>query len=204
MTTPTEVSRGMERGILILFTAASVVIGLALTLPTIQLIISIAGGRVPVDLLTTADLPFDATSGGATILSASYETAFVVATGLSGGVSALFIAAAVASALTTFLTVGAVVLFLLLLLWQRPFHRALIAATLVAGTALLIGHLLAGGLGGLGRMMAADELNPLADDVFVVGFSFDPAPLLAGISVLALSFVFSYGTELQRDTKGLV
>lgn len=53
-------------------------------------------------------------------------------------------------------------------------------------------------------MMAADELNPIADDVFVVGFSFDPSVLLAGIGVLALSIVFSYGVKLQRDTKGLV
>jgi hypothetical protein len=53
-------------------------------------------------------------------------------------------------------------------------------------------------------MMAADELNPLMGDVFVIGFAIDMTPLLAGFAVLALSLVFSYGIRIQRDTEGLV
>ena len=107
-------------------------------------------------------------------------------------------------ALTAALTVSAIVYFFLLLLWKRPFHRSLIVATQLAGGALLIGSILSVGLGGLGRMMAASELNPIAENVFVVGFDFDPTWLLAGLAVLALSFIFRYGTRLQRDTEGLV
>ncbi len=201
----TSVSRRMERGILLLFTAAAAILGLALAVPALRQAVGIATGGGGVSLLTQADLPHDdAIAGAAGIVSATFDSAWVIASGLSDGARALLALGAVAGALTTALTVGAVVLFLLLLLWRRPFHRALIVATQVAGSALLIGGMLAAGLGGLGRMMAADELNPIADDVFVIGFAFDPAWMLVGVGVLALSFVFSYGTKLQRETELLV
>jgi hypothetical protein len=202
--TPVPVSRGMERGILILFSAAAAVIGLGLAVPAVQQAVGVATGTGGVGLLTEAALPHDASSSGAGIVSATFDSAWVIASGLSDGARVLLTLGAVAGALTTALTVGAVALFLLLLMWRRPFHRALIVATQVAGCALLLGGILSAGLGGLGRMMAATELNPIAGDVFVVGFRFDPAGMLAGIGVLALSLVFSYGTRLQRDTEGLV
>lgn len=204
MTTTAQISKGMERGILGLFTTAAAVIGLSLAAPAVRQVITIAGGEVPMSMLTSAEVPVSTSDGGAGLASATFQSAWVVATGLSGTARTLLAAGVVTSAITTLLTTGAIVMFLLLLLWRRPFHRALIVATQVAGSALLIGSVLSVGLGGLGRMMAADELNPVADDVFMVGFAFDPTFVLAGIGVLSLSLVFSYGAKLQRDTEGLV
>jgi hypothetical protein len=198
------VSRGMERGILVLFLAAAAVIALAFLLPAIRYAADAIGGAPVFDLLTVADVPHGGARDGVEILSASYQTARVSASGLSGGAVALLVAGSTCAALTLALTVGAVVFFVLLLMWRRPFHRALVVATLTAGSALLIGSVLAGGLGGLGRMMAATELNPLVGDAFLVGFSFDPAPVLAGVGILALSFVFDRGSRMQRDVDGLV
>ncbi|MET0296513.1 MAG: hypothetical protein ABW024_03865 [Microbacterium sp.] len=203
--TPVQISRGMERGILILFMAAAAVVGLALLLPPVRQIALLASDEASVSLLTSADLPHSgATDAGAALASATFESSWVVATGLSGGARWLLGLGTAFGALTAAATVGAVVYFLLLLMWKRPFHRSLIVATQIAGAALLIGSMLSAGLGGLGRMITATELNPIADDVFIVGFSFEPGVLLAGVAVLALSFVFERGTRLQRDTAGLV
>ena len=70
--------------------------------------------------------------------------------------------------------------------------------------ALTSGSILAIGLGGLGRMQAASELNPAAHDVFEIASMFDLTPVLVGIGALTLSFVFQRGGQLQRDTEGLV
>lgn len=204
MTSPSWVSPRMERGIVLLFVTAGLVIGFALALPAIRAAFDIAAGSGAIGLLTQTDVPRSTSTGGPTIVSATFESAWVVASGLSSQTRLLLVLGAAFGALTTVLTVSAVVLFLLLLMWRRPFHRALILATQVAGCALLLGGILSAGLGGLGRMMAADELNPSASDVFLVGFSFDPVGVLAGLGVLALSVVFTYGTRLQRDTEGLV
>ncbi len=204
MTNPPWVSPRMERGIVLLFLAAGLVMGFALALPAIRAAVDIAGGTGAISLLTDAEVPRSAAAEGAALSSAVFESARVVASGLSAQARTMLVLGAAFGALTTVLTVSAVMLFLLLLLWRRPFHRALIVATQVAGCALLLGGMLSAGLGGLGRMMAADELNPAAGGVFVVGFAFDPAWVLVGIGVLALSVVFAYGTRLQRDTEGLV
>jgi hypothetical protein len=201
---PVPVSRRMERGILALFVAAAAVIALALALPGIREVVAIAQDRSTLTLLTEQPLPTRTVPGAAVLESATFDSARVVATGLDAGTRWLLGAGAGFAALTTALVVGSLWLFVLLLMWRRPFHRALVVATLTAGSALLIGGLLSTGLGGLGRMMAADALNPAAGDALLIGFAFDPAPLLAGVGVLALSFVFAAGQRLQRDTEGLV
>ncbi|WP_156459369.1 hypothetical protein [Microbacterium sp. Leaf436] len=204
MSNPSWVSPRMERGIVWLFVAAGAVMGLTLALPGVRAAIGIATGDGGFSLLTDAEVEHSAAAGGAGIASARYESAWVVATVLSTGARTLLVLGASFGALTVLITVGAVVLFFLLLLWRRPFHRALVLATQVAGCALLVGGILSAGLSGLGRMMAADELNPAAGEVFVVGTSFDLVWALVGLGVLALSLVFSRGIRLQRDTEGLV
>ena len=204
MAAPAPVSPRMERGILVLFVAASTVMGSALALPAVRSAIGIATGDGGFSLLTDAAVLTAPTSTGAQTVSARYESAWVVADGLSAGARSLLVSGTAAGALTTLLTIGAVMLFFLLLTWRRPFHRALVIATRVAGASLLIGGLLSAGLTGLGRMMAASELNPSAGDVFVIGSAFEPIWALVGLGVLALSVVFSYGIRLQRDTEGLV
>lgn len=204
MTDRPEVSPRMERGIVLLFVAAGFVMGLALALPAVRTAVGIATGDGGFSLLTEAPVPVTATESEPVVVSARYESAWVVASGLSVSARTLLVLGAAFGALTTMLTVGALILFFLLLLWRRPFHSALVTATRVAGAALLIGGVLSAGLGGLGRMMAADELNPSAGGVFLVGSAFDPAWALVGLGVLAMSVVFSYGIRLQRDTEGLV
>lgn len=204
MAAPTPVSPRMERGIVLLFVAAGIVMGFALSLPAIRSAIGIATGDGGFSLLTDAAVATAPGDAGAAIVSARYESAWVIARDLSSGARTLLTLGTAAGALTTLLTVGAVMLFFFLLLWRRPFHRALVVATRVAGVSLLIGGILSAGLAGLGRMMATDELNPAAGDVFVAGSAFDPVWALVGLGVLALSVVFSYGIRLQRDTEGLV
>ncbi len=203
MSTTTPVSKRMERGILGLFVTAAAVVAFLFVLPAIRQIGSILAGETPVDLLTRVDIPHTSASSP-NIVGATFDTAWVIASGLSDGAQWLIAAGIGFGALTAAATAGAVAYFILLLMWKRPFHRSLVAATQLAGGALLIGGMLAAGLGGLARMMAASELNPIAEDAFIVGFRFDPAVLLAGLAVLTLSVVFQRGLSLQRDTEGLV
>lgn len=143
MTNGTAVSRAMERGILILFAAAALVLGLALALQAVQQAIGVATGEGGFTLLTDAAVPHDGTLEGPSITQATFDTAWVLASGLGEDTRALL----TFGALTTLLTVGAVTLFLLLLVWGRPFHRAVIVATQVAGCALLLGGMFSAGLG---------------------------------------------------------
>lgn len=142
MMNPSWVSARMERGTVLLFVAAGLVMGSALSLPAIRAAIDIAGGSATISLLTRAEVPRTRGTDGAAIASATFDSARVVAEGLSANARTLLVLGAGFSALTTLLTVSAVVLFFLLLMWRRPFHRALITATRVAGAALLIGGML--------------------------------------------------------------
>lgn len=148
MTNGTAVSRAMERGILILF-AAALVLGLALALQAVQQAIGVATGEGGFTLLTDAAVPHAGPLEGPSITQATFDTAWVLASGLGEDTRALLTLGAAFGALTTLLTVGAVTLFLLLLVWGRPFHRAVIVATQVAGCALLLGGMLSAGLGAL-------------------------------------------------------
>ena len=87
----------------------------------------------------------------------------------------------------------------------KPFARSLQALALAAGATLALGSLLGLALAGFGRMNAALALNrALDEDRFLVGFSFDPLPVVLGFAIMALAFVFRAGHRLQRDTEGLV
>lgn len=102
---------------------------------------------------------------------------------------------------------GAIARFLFLFAAQRPFQRSLFVTTLSCGIALILGPIIATGLRGLGLMQSAFELNPLAHDVFLAGFTIDAtAAVIPGIGfvVLALAYVFRAGERMQRDTEGLV
>jgi len=170
---------------------------------------SLAAGETVIHLLTRMEVPNDGTPApdGPGIVSAGFESALVTATGLSDGVRALLATSMIIDTLTIAAVGGAIAWFLLMFAGRRPFQRSLFRTTLVAGFALTLGPLLATALSGFARMQAAVELNPVAHDVFEIGFEI-PAlgatvPLL-GLAVLALAFVFRAGERLQRDTDGLV
>ena len=80
-----------------------------------------------------------------------------------------------------------------------------IVATQIAGSALLIGSVLSGGLGGLGRMMAASELNPMPLTMLPRGLLVRPRrPRLPGSPCWLCRSCSIDGCEAQRDTEGLV
>jgi len=207
MTSPLRPRHGLanyERAVLAILAAGATLLGAALLFARLR---TLARGETTMSLLTRAEVPYRYeahTDAGAGIMSAGFDSATVVAGGLSDGTRALLTGGVIADAVATAVSIGAVAWFLLLLIRNRPFHRSLVAASLAAGSALLIGGILSAGLGGLGRMQAAVELNPLAGGVFKVGFLVDPWPAVAGLGVLALAFVFRRGERLQRDTEGLV
>ena len=170
----------------------------------------LAPGETHVEVLTSMELPHAGTPGAGDepgIISAGFDTARIVATGLSDATRLVLGAGTIITALTILVVGGAIAWLLALAASGKPFRRSLRVSTRAAGTALTFGPLLALGLTGLGQMWAADELRHLADDVLVPGFS---VPLLAfaipvvGLAVLALSYVFDVGERLQRDTEGLV
>src|SRR5690349_11385993 len=125
---PVPVSRRMERGILALFVAAAAVMAFALALPGIREVVAIAEDRSTLTLLTERPLETVAASGGAVLESATFDSVRVVATGLDATTRWLLGAGAGFAALTTALVVGSLWLFVLLLMWRRPFHRALVVA----------------------------------------------------------------------------
>ncbi len=65
MTNPPWVSPRMERGIVLLFLAAGLVMGFALALPAIRAAVDIAGGTGAISLLTDAEVPRSAAAEGA-------------------------------------------------------------------------------------------------------------------------------------------
>ncbi|UYN82834.1 MAG: hypothetical protein KIT89_08900 [Microcella sp.] len=141
------------------------------------------------------------------IRSITPESAVVTleASTLSGGaVALLLIERALSGIIAT--VVGAALGYTLLRIARgEAFHRSLFAVTVAVGAALSIGTILAVGLGGLGRMMAAFELNELlGGERFLPGFTADPTVVLIGFAVLGLAYVFRIGERLQRETAGLV
>jgi hypothetical protein len=163
-----------------------------------------ASGSTSINLLTSSEVPAPAHDGQPQLVQGSFTTADVVATGLSDGTRALLAAGTGLGVLTSVVVLGGVAYLIATLSRGRPFARPLPVLALIAGATLAIGSLLAQGLTVLGQMSAADELNPVADDVFVVGGDFNPTLIFVGIVVMALAFVFRAGARLQRDTEGLV
>lgn len=124
---------------------------------------------------------------------------------VSGGAFGLLVAEAALVNLVGAVVSGAIAFALRAIARGDAFHRAMPALMVAVGSVLSIGMLTASALGGLGRMMAADELNAARGaEELMVGFTFDPVPVFVGVAVLALAFVFRAGARLQRETAGLV
>jgi hypothetical protein len=166
-------------------------------------VLAFAAGETPIELLTQAEVPHD-DDGSPVLVSAEFTNADVLASGLTDGTRALLAIGSGLGTLTGVVIAAAIAILFILLSRGRPFARPLYLFSLIAGATLTLGTMLAQFIAGFGQMGAATELNPGADDVFVVGFEFDPTPWLVGFAVMALAFVFRAGARLQRDTEGLV
>jgi hypothetical protein len=163
-----------------------------------------APGETPLELLTSAEIPVAEYDGQPQLLRAGFASADLVVSGLSGGTRALLATGTGLGVLTSVVVLSGVAYLIASVARGKPFARPLPRLALIAGGTLAIGTLLAQGLTVLGQMFAATELNPIADDVFVVGGEFDWTLIFVGIVVMALAFVFRAGARLQRDTEGLV
>lgn len=159
----------------------------------------IAPARYPVTLL--AESPVD---HGTEVISAVADTVTVRSDALSSGTVWMLASADFLQALTIAGVLIGSGLVVERLLRGKPFHRVVRPAILLAACSLAFGSLLTQGVGGLGQMMAASDLNDQLGGILVVGFSFDIVPIVAGFGLLALSYVIAAGMRLERDTEGLV
>lgn len=155
--------------------------------------------RYPVSLL--ADIPVEIGPG---VLQAHGDSVVVNADGLSPSTVWTLAAGDLFLALTIGIVTVAFSVVLLRVTQRRPFHRSMQIAVLVAGCAIAFGSLLSQGIGGLGQMMAATDLEGTLGDIATPGFLFAPLPIIIGFAIMALAYVFQAGERLQRDQEGLV
>lgn len=172
---------------------------------TSGLVSNLSSERMPLTLLTDTALPPEASGGTARIVDGTFETAFVTLSNLTPLTNFLIALGTVAGILTTIIVSTAVALLCWKLLKRRPFDRSLSWMAYAVGSVLMVGTILGQGFGGLGRMMAASELNRDGLNGFwPLTTPLDFAPAFVGIAVLMVAAAFEAGRRLQRDTEGLV
>jgi hypothetical protein len=202
-----NLSRG-DRVLFSILAAASAAIGLVSLLAAIGrarlYLMAAADGGTPLSLSTVAPLSEIPGDGSPRIEFGVFPTADLVVHGLADGTRALLSLGEGIGMLLTIAVSVAIAVFFLSLARGRPFARPLFRLALLAGGTLVVGSLIAQVTSGFGEMNAAVELNPITDDLFIVGFDVDPTPLVLGFAIMALAAVFRAGSRLERETEGLV
>ncbi|WP_151199593.1 hypothetical protein [Cryobacterium sp. LW097] len=178
---------------------------LATGIGAVTLVRQLLTERFVVTLFADAPLPSAASTGTAQIHGGSFDTAEVTVTGLSA-LPRFLLTLEGSTALATALLVSATVFyFCWSVLRRRPFNRPVFWLVALVGYALLLGTVLGQGFGGLGRMIAAGELNGDAPDGFWPQATLvDLAPAGTGLVLLVAAAAISLGQRLQRETDGLV
>jgi hypothetical protein len=202
----TRIERALERYLtwVVLFGALATGV-LSTVTGTVGLISNLSSDTIPLTLLTNAALPPEASGGTAQIVDGSFETAFVTLSHLTPLTRFLIALGAAVGILTTLIVSTAVALRCWKLQNRRPFDRSVSWMAYAVGSVLLIGNILGQGFGGLGRMMAADELNRDGVNGFWPLITpLDLSPAFVGIALLLVATAFEAGRRLQRDTDGLV
>ena len=198
----------LERPITWLFLIGAVAWGLGSTVTRlIQLISNLISDRIPLSLFAEAPLPVpsDASGGTAQLVHGSFESAFVTVSDLSPMAVFLIALGSATGILTNLIVSMAVAHLCWKLLRRRPFDRSVSWMVMAVGTILMLGTVIGGGLGGLGHMMAAVELNSdIQSGFWALGFSLDITPLVVGLVLFLVTMAFEAGTRMQRDTEGLV
>jgi hypothetical protein len=201
-----RLERQLGRGFTWLLLIGAVIFGaLAASIGTVSLIGQLIRDRFNITLLVDAPLPDAASAGSAQVTAGGFSTADVTVSGLST-LPRFLITLEGATALATGLLVSATIAyFCWSLLRRRPFSRPVFWLVALVGYALVLGTILGQGFGGLGRMIAAGELNQTpADGFWPLAASIDPAPLVAGLVLLVAAGAIHLGQRLQRDTEGLI
>ena len=201
-----RLERQLGRVLTWLVLAGAVVFGaLSVGIGAFSLIDQLIRDRFAVTLLVDAPLPAAASAGTAHLADGAFNTAQVTVSGLSTLPRFLLTlegATALATGLLVSVTIG---YFCWSVLRRRPFSRPVFWLVALVGYALLLGTVLGQGFGGLGRMMAADELNADPGDGFwPLAAMIDPSPAVAGLVLLVAAGAVRLGQRLQRDTAGLV
>lgn len=198
----------LSRGIVwAIFGVAVLVLGGTLALSIWGIVDSLGSGTIALTLSTAQSLPAEADQGPAALLSGQFDSASVVVGGLDAGTFAIALVSKVALALTQLAIAASVALLSWSLVKARPFRRSLSVTVTLSGAIVLIGGILAAGLGVLASWMVADQLND--PDAGLDGFwpilaGVDPTFIAIGVALLLAGLAFEYGDKLQRDTEGLV
>ena len=161
--------------------------------------------RFVVRLFADAPLPAAGSTGTAQIDGGSFDSAEVTVTGLSALPRFLLTLEGSTALATTLLVSATVVYFCWSVLNRRPFNRPVFWLVALVGYALILGTVLGQGFGGLGRMIAAGELNgDVPDGFWPLAVLVDLAPAGTGLVLLVAAAAISLGQRLQRETDGLV
>ena len=161
--------------------------------------------RFDVTLLADTPLPDAASGSTARLVDGSFDTAEVTVTGLSALPRFLLTLEGATAVATTLLVSATVAYFCWGVLRRRPFSRPVFALVALVGYALLLGTILGQGFGGLGRMIAAGELNGTGVDGFwPLATQVDLGPAGTGLVLLVAAAAISIGQRMQRDTDGLI
>lgn len=165
----------------------------------------IVSDRFAVTLFADEPLPGAASAGTAVLDGGSYATAEVTVSGLSALPRFLLTLEASTALATALLVSATVAYFCWSVLRRRPFNRPVFALVALVGYALVLGTVLGQGFGGLGRMIAADELNgDPAEGFWPLAALIDLGPAGTGLVLLVAAGAIALGQRLQRDTDGLV
>ncbi|WP_146215872.1 hypothetical protein [Cryobacterium arcticum] len=178
---------------------------LAAVIGTVTVIGQLITDRFAVTLLADAPLPASASAGTARLTSGTFDSADVTIAGLSTLPRFLLTLEGSTALATTLLVSATVVYFCWTVLRRRPFTRPVFWLVALVGYALIIGTILGQGFGGIGRMIAAGELNgdPI-DGFWPMATLVDLAPAGTGLVLLVAAGAISLGQRLQRDTDGLI
>jgi hypothetical protein len=161
--------------------------------------------RFSVKLLAETPLPDEASAGTARLTSGAFDSAEVTIAGLSELPRFLLTLQGSTAVATTLLIAATVVHFCWSVLRRRPFTKPVFWLVALVGYALIIGTILGQGLGGLGAMIAAGELNsdPVAG-FWPAATLVDLGPAATGLVLLVAAAAIHLGQRLQADTDGLI
>lgn len=181
---------------------------LATVIGVVTLVGQLLQDRFSVTLMNDASLPASPSAGTAQITDTGIALTQVTVTGLSALPRFLLTLESSTAVATTLLVSATVAYFCWGVLRSRPFSRPVLWLVGLVGYALLLGTVLGQGFGGLGRVIAGDELNgspgASADGFWLPATLVDLAPAGMGLVLLVAAGAISLGQRLQHDADGLV
>ena len=194
MATTTAAAPVADRGDRIAFAVIAgmtALLGIAVLIDGVWRTIALATDVGPVDLIAQAEVAGNV---------GNVSVATVRSDAIDEPSRALLVIASALALVVATSVYAAIVVFLVMTARGTPFHRLLYPVVLLTGILMSIGGILAGGLDGLGRMMAGGGLG----EPYQAAFELTIGPWAFGFVVLVAAYVIRVGQRLQRDSEGLV